>query len=370
MIDNTSYIPKYIQVKEKLKEYIMANNLKEGDALPSENDLLQKYQVSRNTIRQAFNLLDKEGIIYTIRGKGTFYRGDTRQNPGGSSLIGVMTPVTSTSIYMDIVKGIEHTAHDNGFHMIWSNSMANPEKERESLEGMIDKGIDGLIIEPALSSNIVKDSYIYQKLQNLPIPVVIIDCQIEGLQIPSVTLDDCQYGYLATGYLIKRNHRKIGYIYKHETMAGKLRYEGYVKALIDAGIHVDPQLALSFTERADQNHENPVMKLTEELMKKGDPPTALFFFNDETAFEGIQSLSKLGLRVPEDVSVIGIDDSPFATLSVPKLTTLSHPKGEMGQKAAEILIEKIKNPETEQDCCIMMQPEIIERESVMPRGNL
>ena len=364
MIDGKSIIPKYYQLKEILLAYIDEKQMQEGAPLPSENELIKKHNVSRNTVRQALNVLEQEKIIYKVQGKGTFLGQKPVKDSSRSYILGVLTPVTTKSIYPEIINGIEHAAHEQNYQILWSNSQANPVKEQESLEAMLNKGIDGLIVEPALSGRITEDSYIYQRLASLSIPVVVMDCCIQGLERPCITLADRNYGYHATKYLIDNGHKRIAFIYKNEVIAGKQRYEGYAKALLEAELPLDPELAVAFTEEEDQKGIHPVSQITKDLLGSNNPPTAIFYFNDENAFEGIQTITQLGYKIPDDLSVIGIDDSSFATLGNTELTTLKHPKEKMGQQAAEMIINEINKPGSIANRCILIEPELIIRNTV------
>ena len=365
-IDEQSIIPKYYQLKELLIQHIRQNDLQPGSLLPSENELIGIYQVSRNTVRQAFSSLESDGLVYKIRGKGTFYKGETSAAEARSNLIGVITPVTYESIYLDIINGIESHAHDRKFQIVLSNSMANPQKEREVLEAMLKTGIDGLIIEPALSGRIRPDSYIFRTLYTIPIPVVVIDCCIEDLRRPCLTLDDEEYGYRAARHLIDMGHRRIAYVYKNGVLAAELRGQGYERALAEANILKDENLVAGFEESEDRRGSKPSAKITARLMESEEPPTAIFYFNDEYAVDGIHALRDAGIDVPGDVSVIGVDDSYYATVAGMSLTTLAHPKKDMGTRAAELLIDEIENPGTSATGCTLIEPTLVVRDTVSP----
>jgi GntR family transcriptional regulator of arabinose operon len=361
VIDNNSIIPKYYQIKEYLLRYFKEKDIKDNDKIPSENKLIDIFKVSRNTVRQALDILEKEGIIYKIQGKGTFFHYvDKKRN----YLLGVISPATSKYIYIDIVSGIEEYCHRKKYNIILSNSNANPEKEKEALESMLEKGIDGLIIEPALSYNITEASYIFKKLLKLEIPVLLIDDQIQNLNLPTLTLDDKKCGFIATEYLIKKNHKKIAMIYKKEIVASEYRLEGYLKALKDNGIKINESYVSGFYEKDEKNNNNISGVHTKKLIELDDPPTAIFYYNDESAIPGIKEISRYGLRIPDDISVIGLDDSDYADFSNIPLTTLMHPKKEMGSLAAKMLIEEIESKGSLKNKIYYLDTKIIERESV------
>ena len=229
---------------------------------------------------------------------------------------------------------------------------------------MLEKGIDGLIIEPALSYNITKNSYIYKKLSNLEIPVIVVNVIIEGLNLPTLSLDDIKCGYEATNYLMKKNHKKIGFVYKKEVIASEYRLQGYIKVLKDHGITINESYIAGFYENEEVENNEIAGVYTKKLLELDDPPTAIFYYNDECAIPGIKSILNSGLSVPDDISVLGFDDSEYAEFSSLPLTTFMHPKKDMGLMAAKMIINEIELPGSLQKKVYYIDTKIIERNSV------
>jgi GntR family transcriptional regulator, arabinose operon transcriptional repressor len=361
IIDNDSIIPKYYQIKEYLLKYFKEKDLKDNEKIPSENELINIFKVSRNTVRQALDMLEREGIVYKEQGKGTFF---SKSRLKKNFIIGFISPASSKYIYIDIINGIEEYCHKNKYSIILSNSNANPEKEKEALDSMIEKGIDGLIIEPALSYNITKDSYIFKKLTDLEIPILVIDVLIQGLNLPTLTLDDIKCGYEATEYLLKKNHNKIGFIYKKEVVASEYRLKGYLDALHDYGIKINESYISGFYEQDEIKNNDIAGICTRKLLELDYPPTAIFYYNDESAIPGIKTIINCGLRIPDDISVLGFDDSEYAEFSNIPLTTFMHPKKNMGVQAAKMIIDEIQSPGTLKKQIYYIDTKIVERKSV------
>ncbi|MCG8571911.1 MAG: substrate-binding domain-containing protein [Spirochaetes bacterium] len=279
-------------------------------------------------------------------------------------MIGVVSPVTSKYIYTDIISGIEEYAHEHDFNILLSNSNGDYNKQRSAIELMLEKNIDGLIIEPVLSSTINEDSYIFQKLRNLTIPYVTMDCRIDGLSAPFITIDDYTAGYQATEFLIGEGHKKIGMIFKEDVLPGKMRQEGMVQALKDHRLAINPEYILGFPDKAEKAGQEPAYHLTRQLIDLSDPPTAIFYYNDETAFRGFKAIKQKKWTVPQDISILGFDDSEFADLFEVPLTTFKHPKKELGKKAMEILLDLINNSNLMKHNLLIL-PELIKRQSVL-----
>jgi GntR family transcriptional regulator of arabinose operon len=361
IIDTNSFIPKYFQIKEYLLKYFKEKNIKDNEKIPSENELIGIFRVSRNTVRQALDILEREGIVYKEQGKGTFF---SKKQLKRNFIIGVISVAASKYIYFDIINGIEEYCHENKYSIILSNSKANPEKEKQALDSMLEKGIDGLIIEPALSYNITKDSYIFKRLSNLEIPVLVIDVIIQGLNLPTLTLDDIKCGYEATEYLLQKNHKKIAFVYKKGFVASEYRLKGYLNALRDHDIKINETYIAGFYEKDEVENNEIAGICTRKLLELDHPPTAIFYYNDESAVPGIKAIINCGLRVPDDISVLGFDDSDYADFSNIQLTTFIHPKKNMGLQAAKMIIDEIESPGTLHKKIYYINTKIIERSSV------
>jgi GntR family transcriptional regulator of arabinose operon len=360
-IDRESGIPKYHQLKDIILQAIRDGGIREGEPLPSESELVRRFAVSRNTVRQAIGALATEGLVVRRRGKRTFCQAPPRAK---TSLLGVITPMVYVYIYRDIINGIEETVHTRDYSMILGNSNSDPDKERSLIETMLDKGVEGLLIEPARSGLVRPDSYIHRRLANLPVPVVLMDCAIEGLAASTVTPADVDGGRLATEYLLQKGHKRIAILYKSETTPGLLRHQGYRAAFAARGLEPEPGYAVTTCELRDRNM-HPVRDAVLSLVALGDRrPTAMVFYNDEWAVQGLQVLLENGLEVPRDVSIIGFDDTEYCDYARVPITSVSHPKGSLGRIAAEMLLSEIEAGPACEKKRVTILPRIVERQSV------
>ncbi|ADN02784.1 GntR family transcriptional regulator [Spirochaeta thermophila] len=359
------HIPKYRQLYDILMHNIEKEGLKEGDRIPSEPTLIQTYGVSRNTVRQAIDLLVQEGVVYRIQGKGTFYKGKRRGSEKKPYLVGVITPLTKKYIYPSILQGIEDCAYERRYSLILGNSGGDTEKEWHLLQNMLQRGIEGLIIEPAMSAHLKSNTRLLSALERLSIPVVFMDCYYEDLPFSFVTPDDVEGGRLAASYLMNWGHRRVGIVYKKDVVPGVLRLQGFREVVRSRGGELREEWVWGFTEAEDQPGMDPARKLVAAFLSLPPErrPTALFFYNDLCAIQGLQEIRKAGLSVPGDVSILGFDDSEYAHYAEIPLTSLVHPKEELGRKAADLLFEAIDSGDRSPRV-VKLVPGIVERESM------
>ncbi|GAK49936.1 transcriptional repressor [Candidatus Moduliflexus flocculans] len=365
-IDESNPTPKYLQLKEIIKQYFESEQYKPGQKIPSENELITQFNVSRNTVRQALSELVNEGFIYKKHGSGSFFSGKTQDETTQSFLIGVITSFISYYIYPPIIQGIDDVAHKKHYNIVLGSSRGDQEKELICLEQLLQKDIDGLLIEPAGGFQDIRESKVLALLKDITIPVMFINWVIDDPDVSFVSINDREGGFTATEYLIAAGHQRIACIYPNDHVPGIQRHLGYRKALEQFHIPYDPQLDKGGTIFR-WNEAEYIGRLVKELLMLGDKkPTAMFFFNDSAALQGgYQAIREFGLKIPQDISVVGFDDSELAAVADVPLTSVSHPKYQIGRWAAEILFEDITSrgpkPPTKQ---MVINPILVERDSV------
>jgi GntR family transcriptional regulator of arabinose operon len=254
--------------------------------------------------------------------------------------------------------------------MLLANGNYDPEKEKESAKRMLANGVSGIIVEPTNSGRLEEDSEIVQVLNRSGVPVVTTNCEIPGLQASFVTVDDTRIGEDAVDYLLGLGHSRIACVFKSDTQAGELRYQGYARALERAGIPVDPELARFYTQEDEPSL--PGAWFTREILESATTgstrPTAFVYFNDQVAHQAYAAFAELGLNVPGDVSVVGIDNIPEAVRAIPPLTTFNHPKYVMGKLAAEIMLGRLGTHDDRLFHGVTMRAQLVQRDSTARIG--
>lgn len=359
-IDPQSPLPKYYQLKEIIKESIKKCMIKPNQRIQSESELMTIHKISRHTVRQAIGDLVNEGWLYREPGIGTFCADRFSRTSGKTFMIGVISVVASDYIFPRIIHGIDNVIHPKGYSIVLGNANHSPEKEATHLQDMINRNVDGLIIDPTKSALPSPNIKYFHKLREKGIPFVMIDSYLEELNPSYVCTDDVLGGYLATEYLLELGHRRIGIIYKSDHLPSTKRFQGYKKALKKYKVDYSKELVKSFILPEDKN---PTFPLIKELFKIKKPPTAIFCYNDQIALQAYKSITKLGLKIPHDISLVGFDDSDLAILSEVPLTTVAHPKGKMGEKAGKMLLQLIESSEVRRPQQFVYKPRLVIRDS-------
>lgn len=352
---------KYFTLMEQLKEDILSGKIQAGEKLPSENQLAEAFHISRHTVRKSLSILENEGYVTARHGKGTFCS-ERMIHRHTSHNIAVVTTYISDYIFPRLIQGMDRVLTANGYSIILKNTGNSRTNEARVLREMLNKPIDGLIIEPSKSQILCKHLNLYEMLDQYEIPYVFIQGSYpQMLDKPRILMDDCQGGYLLTKYLISQGHRYIAGIFKADDSQGAGRHMGYTKALKEAGIFYDPEMVIWF-HTEDRRIKPPL--LLNQMLDRGVHMDAVVCYNDQIAVLAIQTLGNRGLKIPEDISVTGYDNSLIAEAGQIGLTTINHPQERLGEMAAELILEQIRKvPLKESKVERLIQPELIIRQS-------
>ncbi len=355
MFDTSDLSPKYYQLKRYLLNQIQRGELIPGQRLDTENVLAKQFKLSRQTVRQALGELENEGWIVRQQGRGTFVTDQTRK----PKPIGLIIKSITNYTFPEIIRGIENRLNAAGFELKIYLSQDDPELEAECLKRVLNSEVDGLIIEPAKNIESCNNLHYFQELGKRHIPYLFLHSFWSELDPAYLVLDDCQGGYLATQYLLNLGHRKIAGIFNIESSQGINRKEGYKKALLEYSIRPEQRWIGDYQYRID--HGTFAFQFMQELLKRPQYPTAVFCYNDLDAIRALEAIRQAGLKVPDDISIIGYNDSGLTTVSEVKLTSVKHPKREFGLEAAGLMISMIKHRIEKPR--MVIQPELIIRSS-------
>ncbi|MBC5647934.1 GntR family transcriptional regulator [Christensenella tenuis] len=329
---------KYIAIRRWILDNIENHVFKYGDKLPSENLLCHKFEISRQTVRNAMDQLADEGIVRRVRGSGTYVAqklGETR-----NKTIGVCLSFINEYIFPAILLGIEETLTAKGFGMELGITYNKIEQERRFLERMLKANVSGLIIEGTKTGLPNPNLSIYREFLRREIPVMFIHNYYPELPCASVVMDDVNCAKKLTKMLIDAGHRDIAGFFKIDDMQGQKRYEGYIGALIEAGIPVRDELIRCFTSNSqDALFEYSHHPLLADVRKC----SAIVCYNDQMASKMYSYFKERGIKVPQDVSMVGFDDSFVDPAAILRLTTVRHPKRELGKAAADRLMHMVEN---------------------------
>lgn len=253
-----------------------------------------------------------------------------------SNTICLMLPSIDNLIFPAITRGVEAVARKHGFMVVLCNTDEDCEAENVYIEKMKARWIDGFL----LCCNAGHHSS-GRKLREEGFPVVIANrfTEEDVRVVDTVAVDNFRAAYTATRYLLRSGRRRIALAYgREELFLYRERYRGYCQALRDAGVPYDDRLVL----REVNNGTDSFYQLTRNAMALPDPPDAFFATSDPKAFVILHALHELGVRIPEQVSVMGFDNVGLSSMVEPPLSTISQPLREIGVAAAKSLIRQIE----------------------------
>jgi len=252
--------------------------------------------------------------------------------------IGVVIADNRNPFYAEVLNGMEVAASGKNYHIILANTQRDYKKEEEAINLLLAKRVDGLLITPVQD----RDDDI-KNLIEANIPFVVVGRDFENIEVDAVYNDEIKGGFLATENLIKKGHKRIilidGFLYKSPARG---RLEGYKKALKEYGIPFDDALLSVGDIDVKDGYER-----TRQLFEKGLDFTAIFAYNDMMAFGAMQAIREKGLRIPQDIGLVGYDDIPFSSLMNPTLTTIRLQKQELGAESVTLLLSRINGKRKE-----------------------
>ncbi len=355
---------KYQKIIDWVKQNIADGTFHYGDKLMSESELGAMFGLSRQTVRHATGELVNQKLVTRVRGSGTYIGGayqPTRTERYMS--IAVVSTFYESYIFPPTLKGIGQVLSGAGYTMQVSFTDNRVQREREILLSILEKdNIDGLIVEPAKSALPNPNLSYYEEIKRRNIPIISFNASYPGLYVPCVRLDDTKIAQHATKMLLDAGHRKIAGIFKSDDGQGPLRYQGFMQEMLRWGEDLDPEKILWI----DTPQTLHLADLADHIFRRIQGASAVVCYNDEVAYQLIELAIQRGIRVPDDLSVIGIDDSNLARIGKVPFTSFPHPKEELGQRTAEHLLRMIEQPEFDGNFLYDSQP--VERGSVKKIG--
>ncbi len=277
--------------------------------------------------------------------------------------IGVIVPNISNPFFPQLVLGIEQEARKRGYNILLCNSFRDFETERKYIQSLCQKQIGGIIL-----SSVNEDYVFLEEIQQSGVKLVVLDNDSGDLKCNKIGFDYVKGGMMAIDYLVEMGHRDIAFISSPFTKKSRSKaFEGYKLGLYRNNIaFTDEYLMISDIEKEFENttyeFENGKC-MVDRLLRLEKCPTAVFAVNDMTAFGIVQRIINLGLKVPEDISVVGFDNLELSSMINPPLTTINQPSIETGRLASRILIDSM-NETRREDISISLEPSLVIRNSV------
>ncbi|WP_045370856.1 substrate-binding domain-containing protein [Vibrio campbellii] len=269
--------------------------------------------------------------------------------------IGMLVTTSTNPFFGEVVKGVERSCYQKGYSLILCNTEGDNERMRESINTLLQKRVDGLIL---MCSSLEGERIdVFERYPD--IPVVVMDWGPMLFTSDKIQDNSLRGGYLAAKYLIDCGHKEVGCItgplIKHQA---QMRYEGYKRAMLEAEFEFNANWIVESDFECEGGYQ-----AFKKMVERGPLPSSIFVSNDMMAMGVINAANELGIQIPEQLSIIGYDDIHIAKFMSPSLTTIHQPKYRLGQAAVETLLRKLDEKSDEAQV-VQLEPTLVERNSV------
>jgi len=367
-LNETSSKPMYEKIFEEVKRRILAQEYGMGERIPSEKELADEYNVSRITSKKALEMLAAERLIVRKPGRGSFVADpatDFAETPAAAAdaanrhaaaqtfksaagkktmtMIGLVMTDFGNSYGTGLVYGMEDASRDRDSFLVLRRSFGIPDNEEQSIRQLLQLGVDGLIVFPA------QGEYFNAEILKLVIqkfPLVLVDRHLKGVAASSISTDNAAAAKRATEYLFGLGHTHIAFLSPPpvDTTAVEDRIEGFIQAHAERGVIVEKELWVNDLTSTlpdsfhKDNIEEDIAKLVDHL-KRHPTITALFAIEYNIALLAKNAVERLGLRIPEDISIICFDSPPTHLGGGYTFTHMRQKEEEMGRLAVEYVLD-------------------------------
>ncbi len=337
-VDEMKPAKKYETIIADMKREIKEKNIQPHEMFFTDQSAMQRYGVSRITIRRAFAQLEHDGLIYRVRGRGTMIS----PNPGRRSRLFAFLgqSLVRNGIEPVLIKGMEDFLLQHDSSLILCNVEDDPARAQQYIQRFAQMGIDGIFYTPMLTSP-ERNIEMMKLMKSRKIPFILVVRLVPGFDHAHYVIpDNYEGGRLVTQHLISLGHRRIVFFRSVDPTIGisnAERRRGYMAALAAAGIEHDPELDVF-------SPMGTVPLYIKRWQGMSDPPTAVFADNDISLVRFLEMANQQGIRVPEDMSVAGFDNLTHIPMPIPQ-TTVNVPYYELGQTAASQLLHVVENDE-------------------------
>ncbi|MFC6649044.1 GntR family transcriptional regulator [Paenibacillus rhizoplanae] len=384
MTESTSSKPMYEKIFDEVKESILTEAYKPGERVPSEKELAETYKVSRITSKKALEMLAAERLIVRKPGRGSFVADAStgQHDPGmnittpaaamkihsGDKTVGLIITDFGNSYGTGLIYGMEQASRDSDCFLVLRRTFGIPENEEQAIQKMLKLGVDGLIIFPA------QGEYFNAEILKLVIrrfPLVLVDRHLKGVAAASISSNNLEAALDATEYLFDLGHTHISFLSPPpvDTTAVEDRIEGFIQAHAQRGVVVDKELWVSDLTSTlpksfnTDNIERDISRLVTHLQSHPSI-TALFAIEYNIALLAKTAVERLGLRVPEDISIICFDSPPTHLGSGYAFTHMRQNEEEMGRIALENVLSIMNGQSVPNK--VMLEAELVSGNSTGP----
>jgi DNA-binding LacI/PurR family transcriptional regulator len=375
--------PLYKTIMNYYLNEITTSKLLPGERMPTEQEISEKFKVSRVTAIRALKELDLLGFVYRKQGSGTYIHDrskwrnskdslENQPNKTSLSVISVILP-NDAHIQYDILKGVEKKAKEYGYYVTVHSSSSNPLIERELIQQLKEDHVSGIIVYPISSISNIET---YGNILKANHPFILIDKNIEVLDIPYVASNNLKGIYDIVSYLIELGHKEVAFVYNQTWKSNSIteRLKGYCQAIIDGNIQLSEEKIIDISQFYQTNetgrigYKKAIKLVLSKLMSRANPPTAIVAYNDGLAIDIMKEAQLEGIKIPEDISITGFDNLSICEhLEVP-LTTVEQNFLAMGEQAADLLFQYIDSGKKPTHPVILDVNLMIRQSTAPPKG--
>jgi len=329
-------------------------------------DIARELGVSVVTVSKA--LRNHDDISTETRGKVLQLMRDRNYRPnlaaralvtGRSFIVGFVVPGLLHSFFAEVAKGLTNVFRKNGYGLVIATSEEDPALERQEVEQLLARRVDALIVASTQT-----DSDIFKIIEEQGIPYVLIDRRIDNLNSNFVGVDDQSVGLMATEHLIQCGCRRVAFLYASGLSPALGRLEGYRRALEKHKLPVRAEYIRMLDETGDAS-DDAAYGTMKELLALAEPPDGVFCFNDPSALNAMKAVLDAGLRIPEDVAVVGSGNIRHADFLRVPLTSIDQNSIAIGERAGKLALGLIEAKTPQAVKTILLEPKLVVRLSTM-----
>lgn len=333
---------KYMLIYEWVISGIQNGTFPYKSKIPSEAEIMKRFSVSRQTVRNAIHRLVDNGYINSVRGSGNYV---LRKVYRKSNVIGVMFTVISGYICADIFDGLESVLARHGYSIQLELSHYSVENEAKFIKKMMKSNVAGLVLEPTKSGFPTPNAKLFQKLDDANIPYVFVNSCYSNVKSNAVVWNDEKVAFHLTRHLIKAGHPNIACFFRFDEMQGIQRYMGFVNALRDCGLEVQENNVCWYSINDENNFVARNESCIDFVLNNAiQSCSAIICYNDIIAGSIINKLRNQNISVPDQINIVSFDNSNLVQyFGIEGFLSFNHPKAKLGEAAAKMLLHCIQD---------------------------
>jgi LacI family transcriptional regulator len=280
---------------------------------------------------------------------------------GKSFNVGVIVPRIDSNFFATIIRAIEDELSPYGYHIIICQTHEIENREIENIDTLLNAQVDGILMSISKSEKVTNH---FNRVLKKNVPLLFFDRKKSIHGVSSVTIDDFEAGYKATKHLIEQGCKRIAHFCGDQSIEiFSDRYNGYRQALADFGLEMNDNYVIKTKSTIEEGS-----KAMRQLLSMNTPPDALFSSSDFSALGAIQEIKAQGLKIPEDICVVGFANEPFTKFMELSITSVDQSPLEMGKMAAQVFLEQVNNKESFKiEKKVVLKPELIIRKSSLKK---